>query len=408
MKKLIYGFTALSIALLGFVPAMPTSAAVLTVGNDTTARTIVDTYHNFTIIDTNFPASAEGELTQFDYYAYNTNPFRFILVDGTNEVKWVSDQITPVSSGVGTYTPAAPVYINTSWNVGLYFANTGTIPFAYTGAPAFYEPNNAGLPVVGETLNYQGLSNRVYSFVATGIVGFDADNDGVLNSEDKCPNTVADAFSNYGESSNRWMWDGDSWVKSGKPGTQGTFNPDLAYTYGCSGTQILNAMVVATGLDFDGHYKFGVSKSILEDWNRGTYYIGPTFVETIVVPADSTVAVSSSSTLESGKDYFLKAYGTANAGDGIEFDAQYSYRTPTSTEWTDAVSTYESYGTGLLDLYVGGADVDWGAYNIGHTYQISYAGTGSVLSLLINDAYYPNNDGSLSVDIIEDKWVSLW
>jgi len=168
MKKIISILAIFSI----FVMAMPFSAVAttLTVGNDTTVRTITDTATNFTIIDKNHTSTALGVLKTFSYYAANTNTFRFVLVDASSVVKWVSDEITPSAVGVGTYTPATPVYIESGWNLGLYFKTSGTIPFESTGAVAWYTANDSGLPSVGNTLVYAGSSNRIYSFVATGEV----------------------------------------------------------------------------------------------------------------------------------------------------------------------------------------------------------------------------------------------
>lgn len=166
MKKLIVSLLITSAFLVfGISQAL---AADLVVGNDTDVRTTTDTYSNFTIIDTNNPADFSGDLKKFDYYASNTNPFHFVVVDESWIVKWVSDVITPESSGVGTFVPGTPVHVENGWNVGLHFVSTGTIPFAYIGEPAHYTPNNYGLPTVNATLNEEGTSGRTYSFIASG------------------------------------------------------------------------------------------------------------------------------------------------------------------------------------------------------------------------------------------------
>lgn len=169
MKKLIAigSSVAMIVSSLAFLVPV-TSAAAFFVGNDTAARTQVDTFSNFTIIDTNHPAGMTGELTSFGYYASNTNPFRFVVVDGVNVVKWISPQITPAGVGVHTFIPGSPVQVNVGWNVGLYFVSTGTIPFEFSGASAMYTANNSGLPTVGIALSFVGSSSRTYSFVASG------------------------------------------------------------------------------------------------------------------------------------------------------------------------------------------------------------------------------------------------
>ncbi len=188
MKKLIYliviviilGLALTGCSLLSNISQVPateqsgiaylTKGTLFTVGNDATERLITDTYYNFTIIDTNNSSLEIGLLNTFSYYAAIENPFRFVLVDGSNVVKWVSDQITPLVIGTQSWSPSTPVYVEPGWNLGLYFASTGTVPFSSPGAPALYKPNNSGLPVVGELLLPLGSDGRVYSFIATGEV----------------------------------------------------------------------------------------------------------------------------------------------------------------------------------------------------------------------------------------------
>jgi len=244
-------------------------------------------------------------------------------------------------------------------------------------------------------------------------VNWDEDNDGVYDNSDKCLDSENDDPTE-GLGTNRWIFKDGDWYTKLPKATVGTTASEPYDTYGCSCTQILGSMSETTGLDFGGHYKFGCSKSILEDWNRGTYHIGPTFIETVNVPANSSTGVQSLATLETGKGYLLKAYSTAYAcnqpGCIINFDAEYSTSDLGST-WVDGVAApYNSYGLNLLDLKVDDNFVDWGGYASSHTYQIPYAGTGNLLSLFIYDlaGSHFNNSGSILVDIIEDWWVNLW
>lgn len=129
------------------------------------------------------------------------------------------------------------------------------------------------------------------------------------------------------------------------------------------------------------------------------------FVETVEVPAyyptTSRVCppVLSVDPLELGSNYKIIARGTANAGDGIEFDAQYSYRTPTSTVWTDYVNNYSSYGANLLDLYFNDQYGIWGNYSEDHVYEYQTVGDGEPATFCINDVYHINNSGYLYADI---------
>jgi len=143
-----------------------------------------------------------------------------------------------------------------------------------------------------------------------------------------------------------------------------------------------------------------------EGKNWATYFnytVQSVLVDTVDVFANNTSTTYSSVILESGKNYQIKASGTAFAGDTIEFDAKYStssYSVPLGT-WTDSVAHYEGYGPTLLELSVDGVFVDWGPYNPGHVYYWNMTGGSSpiALALRIYDIYYPNNTGNLTVEI---------
>ena len=102
--------------------------------------------------------------------------------------------------------------------------------------------------------------------------------------------------------------------------------------------------------------------------------------------------------LDAGFNYKSVVTGTYLAGDGIEADALCSFRTGSSTEWTDLVSTYESYGTTLLDLMVNG-ESNWGTTcSPDHTYSQVITGDGTMPNLFILDTYPSNNTGLLHVE----------
>jgi len=174
---------ALCLAILGLFAASGSkgaSAAAISVGNDPNSRSQVDSYKNFVVLDTNHPIQADGHLTGFSYYATSTSPFRFLLVDGNNVVKWMSDQITPPQLGANNFTPAAQIGVKQGWDLGVYFTATSSIPFEVSGASAFYTDNNSGQPSADNTLNFVGSSSRTYSFGATGTAT-QPDNNGNTN-----------------------------------------------------------------------------------------------------------------------------------------------------------------------------------------------------------------------------------
>lgn len=177
MKKLSIGFAAFALLAMPFAAALPGQAlaAGIAVGNAAIAETQLDTYSNFTVVDTNNPVSGNGLLNTFNYYAANTNPFKFVLVNPAGVVEWISNSITP-TVGVDSYVPPSPVPVAAGWDLGVYFTESGTIPFQYnTGAPAEWTPNGSGAPALEATLAYESTStfgnwvDRIYSFGATGV-----------------------------------------------------------------------------------------------------------------------------------------------------------------------------------------------------------------------------------------------
>jgi hypothetical protein len=158
-------------ALIALATAFAATGLAGPIGNNTDPPGTLDTYANFSIIDTNHPATAAGRVTKIDYYAGATLPMAFMVVSGsapTFTVKHISANFTPGAVGVQTFTPPPSWMVSPGDNIGMYFASTGVIPFASGGSPAAWEPNNSGKPAVGETLSLEaGASNRTYSFVAT-------------------------------------------------------------------------------------------------------------------------------------------------------------------------------------------------------------------------------------------------
>ena len=156
--------------LLFALPIAIALAAGPTVGNPTTKRKSVDTYSDFTVIDTNHPVNASGDLTTFQYYAANRNPFEFVLVDKNNVVRWISPPILPSGEGAGSYTAEKPVPVQAGWNLGVHSESTGVIPFDQPGARIVSTPNNSGTPTVGSAIKPfnipSGTFARVYSISA--------------------------------------------------------------------------------------------------------------------------------------------------------------------------------------------------------------------------------------------------
>lgn len=179
MKKIFSKTAIFAAILLPLLITVSAQAADISVGNDTVRRSVGDSYENFTVIDTNHPVSADGWLTIFKYYAMDFGSFRFVLVDGSNKVQWVSDQITPAEEeAVNVFAPTSPVPVQAGWNLGVYFVGTGTIPFDGVGSLAYWTRDGyeqaLATPQVGDTLTFDTEfppAARTYSFMATGNTG---------------------------------------------------------------------------------------------------------------------------------------------------------------------------------------------------------------------------------------------
>lgn len=334
-----------------------------------------------------------------------------MIVDETKKVVWKSELISPIANSEQTYTLPTAVVVHPGWNIGMYFKNTGTIPFDYAGeaGSAYYEGNNTGEPNLGVTLSVAGTTQRYYSLYASGWqFGGDEDKDGVLNGQDQCLGTTEDGLwsSDKGWGTNRWevrnVNNVFGWYQNKPKNVSGQLH-DMAYTYGCNGHQILDILTKGLGENaMLGHYKFGLSSSVLEEFHTNFAdgnISGRYFIETVTVPANKSTDTLTAYPLVNRVNYVLKARGTADAGDGITFDARYSIRAISSpTNWTDEVSTYETYGPTLLDLFYKGI-TPWGDYSPSHDYEVNVVGAGIVEPFKIYDVYYPNNKGNLYVDI---------
>lgn len=164
----LWGLGAAAAAVV-LLPSSAALAASTTIGNAAVARPYLDGYHNFTIIDSAATASSAGVITSLNYYAAIADrDFRFVTVDPSNTVDWVSDAIAPPQLGVNLYTPPAPVPVGAGERVGIYTIDAAVIPYDFrTGpGPDQFTYNHDGLPTVGETLAIQGTTDRDYSYNA--------------------------------------------------------------------------------------------------------------------------------------------------------------------------------------------------------------------------------------------------
>lgn len=248
----------------------------------------------------------------------------------------------------------------------------------------------------------------------------DLDGDGVLNEDDICSDTVSDSgtwLNDWG--TNRWqvMVDEDSgglsWyqnkpAKKGK-GTIATLGHNLEYTYGCSGQQILE-MLSPLGNTMNGHWKFGLSSSVLDEFHLDMtdgVLDGKYLVDTITVNSNSTTGANSA-VLPAGVNFTFEVSGTWQNSLNVA-DAEYA----SVDGWVTPMDGYGIspwfLGAGEFDLQVDNNFVDWGAYSASHNYTRNFVGTGTAVNFRIFDgdsntdtivpSWYGDNSGSLTVKI---------
>lgn len=166
-KALTVGVLTAALALSAVATAFAVSAQM---GNEAIARGNVDSYSNFTIVDTNNPAAFDGVFDSITYDAARDNDIRFVIVDSDDVVTWVSEVISPDGTGLNTAAFDSPVGVTAGDNLGVYSVGQGAVSYevdSVNAEPAEFEPNNAGLPEVDDTLAYQSSSPRFYSMNAT-------------------------------------------------------------------------------------------------------------------------------------------------------------------------------------------------------------------------------------------------
>ncbi|MEK7612761.1 MAG: hypothetical protein AAB449_01280 [Patescibacteria group bacterium] len=346
-----------------------------------------------------------------DYTASGFNETDIATLDRSvpHSIKFVMDFVD------GSTNDIVKIYIDnvlkitgTSWE--RYFEdNQPTIAPPTVDSLLFRTGGGAGNEAIG-TLGKGFLIDNLS--LASGFPDIDAD--GVADGDDLCPATGADEAWEVSWGQNRWQVqstssNGLTWFqnKVGKKGaTTPTAGQSIAYTYGCNGHQILKMLKDELGDVMGGHWKYGISSGVLEEFHNDLndgILDGQYLVDTVTVPANDEDGVSSLVTLLSGHDYLLKASGTADAcvsgcGYSIIFDPEYS--SSNGGGWVDGVDVpYVGSGPNLLDLMVDGGFVNWGAYNASHTYSYGMTGVDAPVVLKVNDLYYLNNTGSLTVNI---------
>jgi hypothetical protein len=179
MKKFVMKMAIVAAILVPLIWAVPGQTETIIVGNGTVSREFLDPafyfsqfpYSNIAVVDYMKYIPRNGKVTGFRYYAVNTNPFYFMLLDGSFIVKWVSEKITPQGTGVNVYSLTSYVPVQSGWMIGVFLTSNGAIPFDFNlpGGSGTVYLYNSSLPTVDSPFAYEGISNRTYSFAATVV-----------------------------------------------------------------------------------------------------------------------------------------------------------------------------------------------------------------------------------------------
>jgi hypothetical protein len=129
--------------------------------------------------------------------------------------------------------------------------------------------------------------------------------------------------------------------------------------------------------------------------------------ETVTVDSRNRDGASSALPLQAGKSYVVEASGTYSYGGGQQADAECSL-TSSDPTWRADRTFPGITDDDMLDVLVNGQGVDWtpttvgdpGCNSSGHVYRLVFVPTvTSVVNFKVNDIYYGDNGGSLSIKI---------
>lgn len=134
--------------------------------------------------------------------------------------------------------------------------------------------------------------------------------------------------------------------------------------------------------------------------NGRVYRLESSPYETLQMPSDGS-AVVSGTVLQRGVTYTVRASGVVSVGNGTIADAEWQV-------FSDGTVVTACQTTPPIDMGLSVDDdvnddfklPDWGGYNDSHVYSTSVVGAGLPLTFRFHDCYYPDNSGTLTIEII--------
>ncbi|MBN2458860.1 LamG domain-containing protein [Candidatus Woesearchaeota archaeon] len=259
---------------------------------------------------------------------------------------------------------------------------------------------------------------RIWNIALTAdqLAYYDQDFDWVFGDDDKCAGTVVDVpDENLGV--NRHVWYGGDYFTTLVPAKKGTFIEEaspfsMADTLGCSCEQILQKLKDEFGAQMVGHWNFGCSKSVMDDFvldMSDGVFDGLYLLDTVTVPSNQNIA-SAVEVIMPDQTYILEASGTYQyatwAGIPVA-DAKCSWRGTADplgyiNQWLSGDLLPSPY-TNYLEIKVNGGVVDWGVpsgtCNADNIYKMEITGVDHLDFNIYDGGATGDNSGSITVKI---------
>jgi len=211
----------------------------------------------------------EGEITSPEDGEHVLGPTNFeayLIDDDEDPVQWAVRKGT-CAAGTNTVFGNVDGYNNPyDWD---YNSETHTHTFLATADTCDWEPENYCFVFNPKEDSGEADIRLTREFVVDSC---DEDGDGIDNSEDLCLSTEAEINSPERLGVNRWIWNGgEEWTtNSEKPKGRGPRKEfSIQDTHGCNCVQILNWLHANYPEEYGkmkGHYKFGCSISVMEEF----------------------------------------------------------------------------------------------------------------------------------------------
>lgn len=134
-------------------------------------------------------AGVDNRIFEYNFYISTASrPFKIILFDG-DVVKHKTALITPTGTGIQSYTPPSPIDYTVGWDIGVWYDDLASIPYAGVGDFDYKLSVNPD-PALEDTITWTATLARTYS-----INGEDGDGNVVIGNSSIVSGTTDSATS---------------------------------------------------------------------------------------------------------------------------------------------------------------------------------------------------------------------